>query len=227
MKRTILIILLFLSGIVCAAHSEGPEIALEKVIINTQDKASIARGAKFFAGNCMVCHSVKYLEHNNIAQKAGITLDKMPLKNQNWWLGVVPPDLTLVARERSADWIYTYLHAFYKDPSRPTGYNNLLVPNVNMMNVLSGFQGDQVLIKPESVSLSKPHYYTLLKLVRAGSMSPQEFDRTTADLVNFLVYASDPGKTQRENIGIWVLLFLVLLFVMAYILKNMYWKDVK
>lgn len=105
----------------------GDPIALEKVKINSQDSSSLLRGAKFFAQNCMVCHTMKYLEHNALAKKAGVTLDKMPLKQKDWWLGAVPPDLTLIAAQRGADWLYTYFHSFYKDPSRPTGYNNLLL----------------------------------------------------------------------------------------------------
>ena len=103
-------------------------MTLDHVHVDINNKASVERGAKFFANNCMVCHTMRYLTANKIAKQAGITLDKMPLKDQQWWLGIAPPDLTLAARQRGADWLYTYMHSFYKDDARPTGYNNLLVP---------------------------------------------------------------------------------------------------
>lgn len=231
MKCFLLAVYLFLlPGFVLAAE-EAP-ISLSHVDINAQNTASIERGAKFFAQTCMACHTMKYLAHNKLAQKAGITLDKMPLKNKEWFLGIVPPDLSLVARVRGADWLYTYLHAFYKDPTSPTGYNNLLVKNTKMTNILLGFQGQQERVTPSHMSFSltgqkEPPYYAVLKLVKSGSMTPAEFNETMTDLVNFLVYASDPGKVHREHIGIWVILFLLIFLVVVYFLKKEFWKDVK
>ena len=224
-------LLLLVFPLLAMAMPKNP-IRLEKVDVNLQNKASIQRGAKFYAQNCMVCHSMKYLQHNKIAEEAGITLDKMPLENQKWWLNIVPPDLTLIAVQKGPKWLYTYFHSFYKDPKRPTGYNNLLVKDVNMTNIFLAYQGEQVLTEKGELVLqangySRPHYYSLLKLVKAGTMTPGEFDRTMTDLVNFLVYASDPGSVHRERLGIWVLLFLAVLFVLAYLLKKAYWKDVK
>lgn len=233
MKKYILFLLFLVPFAAIAAMDVPVNIALSPVKVNTHDKASILRGAKFFANNCMSCHTMKYLQHNKIAKEAGITLDKMPLKNTKWWLGVAPPDLTLIARQRSPQWIYTYLHSFYKDPSRPTGYNNLLAPNIVMMNVLAPLQGVQELNKKaiarytNTKHYSKPQYYSVLEMVRSGSMSPQEYNRTITDLVNFLVYAGDPHKAQREELGWWVIGFLVLLLILAYPLKRLYWKKVK
>lgn len=227
-----LIFLLFFPLLGVAFPGELP-IALEKVHIDTHNKASLLRGAKFFAKNCMSCHTMKYLRYNKLAQEAGITLDKMPLNIKEWWMGITPPDLTLIASQKGPNWLYTYFHAFYKDSSRPTGYNNLVMKDVNMMNVFVAFQGEQVLTERGKELLknnhffSTPHYYTALELVKSGSMTPEEFDRTMTDLVNFLVYASDPGKIHRENIGIWVLLFLGILAVLAYLLKKVYWEDVE
>ncbi len=228
----LIVFLLLLCGSIAAYANSAVPIVLEKVKINLNDRAALLRGAKFYASNCMVCHSMKYLAYNKLAQKAGITLDKMPVKDQEWWLGIVPPDLSLIAKVESPDWLYTYLHAFYKDPSRPTGYNNLLVKNVNMTNILLPYQGEQVLVSPTGSALTelglrKPHYYTVLKLVRAGSMSPEEYNQTMTDLVNFLVYASDPTRSQREYAGIWVIGFLIFLGILAFFLKKAYWKDVE
>ena len=231
MKQFLLIILLCLPLAIIAASDEAP-IVLEHVKINTQDRAALMRGAKFFANNCMVCHSMKYLQYNKIAQKAGITLDKMPLQNQKWWLGITPPDLTLVAARRGADWLYTYLHSFYVDPGRPTGYNNLLMPNVNMTNVFATMQGQQVLVESlpsliEQIGWHKPHYYSVLKLVKMGGMTPEQFDQSIRDLVNFLVYASEPAKVEREQLGWWVIGFLIILLVLSYLLYKMYWENIK
>jgi len=225
---------LFFSSFVFAEGSTQP-IKLEHVHINVQNQASLLRGAKFYKTNCMTCHTMKYLLHNKLADKAGITLDKMPLKNKEWWLGVVPPDLTLIVSQHGADWVYTYLHSFYKDASRPTGYNNLLQKDVNMTNILVAFQGQQELTpfgktylkQNHFSSFRRPPYYRLLKLVKAGAMSPEEYDETMSDLVNFLAYASEPNRIEREHLGFWVLLFLVVFFVFAFLLKRIYWKNVK
>jgi len=224
-------LLLWLYSVIALPSGSAP-ILLEHVSINTQDRASLLRGAKFFASNCMACHSMKYVEYNALAAKAGITLDKMPLKIKEWWLGVVPPDLTLITTQRGPDWVFTYLHSFYQDPARPTGYNNLLYKNVNMMNVLAGMQGQQVLTKRAAFVLThkkykKVPYYSMLRLEKAGSMSSEQFNQTMTDLVNFLVYASEPAKLQRERMGWWVLLFLAVLFVLAWFLKKAYWKHIK
>lgn len=224
-----LFIILF-SGNSCAA-GDMP-ITLEQVPVNIKDIASIVRGAKFFAGTCMTCHTMKYMAYNKLAQKAGVTLDKMPLKNKEWWLNVRPPDLSLIARERGPNWLYTYFHSFYKDPTRPTGYNNLLMHNSVMTNIFAGLQGVQEKLPEGQVMIPllnhhKPHYYQALQLVQQGSMSPEEFDQTTRDLVNFLVYAGDPKASKRYAIGYWVLGFLILFFILAYLLKRAYWEDVE
>lgn len=233
MKKLGLVFLLLLFSVVADANDGGVPIKLEHATINVQDKASLLRGAKFFASNCMSCHTMKYMQYNPLAKKAGITLDKMPLKIKEWWLGIVPPDLTLIVSQKGADWVYTYLHSFYKDSSRPTGYNNLLQKDVNMTNILAPYQGQQALTEFGQEWLSakhsffsrKPPYYRVLVRVKSGSMSQEDFDATMTDLVNFLAYASEPKRVEREHIGFWVLLFLAILFVFAYFLKKSYWKS--
>lgn len=219
------------STIVCAA--DQTPIALATVQVNTENHAAVLRGANFYKIHCMMCHTMKYLSHDPIAKEAGITLDKMPLKNQQWFLNIVPPDLTLIARQRSANWLYTYFHAFYEDKSRPTGFNNLLVHNVNMNNVFLALQGRQILLPRYQSILNdlQPsyhrQYYTLLKLTQSGSMTPEQFDGAMTDLVNFLVYASDPGRPQRFKLGVWVIGFLLVLLVLSWLLKRLYWRDVR
>jgi len=230
MKKVLFTLVLFPLFVYAAT---GVPVKLESVKINIKDEAALLRGAKFFATNCMSCHTLKYLAHNKLAKRAGITLDKMPLKNKKWWLGVVPPDLTLTALQRGPAWLYTYLHAFYKDAKRPTGYNNLLVPNSVMMNVMAGMQGQQVLSPQGKYALAhlktaKPlRYYTLLRLEKSGSMMPEQYDQSITDLVNFLAYASEPAKLHRIHLGWWVLLFLAVLFILAWLLKKAYWQDIK
>ncbi len=207
-------------------------IRLEKAELNTHDLKSIEHGAKNFALYCMACHTLTYMKNDHIALAAGITPRKMPEKNQQWWFGSAPPDLSLIARIRGEDWLYTYLHVFYIDLTRPTRSNNLLIPDVNMPNPFLGLQGEQVLLIKQkqlvknSLLIEKPPYYTVIELTRTGSMTPDNFDMMTRDLVNFLVYASDPKKYTREKMGIWVLIFIAVLFVLIYLLKKEYWKDI-
>lgn len=207
-------------------------IQLEKADVHSTDMASIEQGGKFFARNCMICHSLKYVQYNPLAKKLGITLDKMPLKDQNWWLGVVPPDLSVVAQSRGADWLVTYLHSFYQDNSRPLGSNNLLVNNTAMANPFVHLQGEQELIVDRQKLFThghdkKPRWFNVIKRTKAGSVTPAEFDQTVNDLVNFLVYVSDPHAAERKRLGWWVLGFLGIFLVLAYLLKREYWKDIR
>lgn len=229
MKRYILAILLTVfSSYSFAEGTEVEGLQLSEAPINRLDMASIQRGAKFFATNCMSCHTMIYLRYDKVAQDAGITYDKMPLNVKSWPNGVTPPDLSLEADIRGVDWIYTYLHSFYQDTGRPTGVNNLLVPNTAMPGILSPYQGDQALVeKPMYDLIGHVRYYDVLKQTRNGTMTPEQFDETTADLVNFLAYAAAPYHAEQQRIGWWVLGFLVIMFVLMYALKTEYWKDVK
>jgi len=206
------------------------EIALSTVSIDRSDMESIKRGAKFFATTCMSCHTMVYLRYNKVAQDAGITIDKMPINIKTWPNGVTPPDLSLEASVRGVDWIYTYLHSFYKDPSRPTGVNNLLVPNTGMAGIITAYQGEQTLMTDNIDSGVINHtiyWYDLVNLTAQGSMAPGQFDDAMTDLVNFLAYASEPFHEQQRSIGLWVLGYLSILIIMTYLLKKAYWKDVK
>jgi ubiquinol-cytochrome c reductase cytochrome c1 subunit len=230
MKRYLLILLaLLVFPFAAFAEEEQGGIALEKFQANSSDLASVKRGATFFAANCMSCHTMVYLHYDKLAQEAGVTYEKMPVNVKNWPYGVTPPDLSLEADVRGEDWIYTYLHSFYQDPARPTGVNNLLVPNTAMPGIISPFQGTQVKIQghPPTALFHQLHWYDLLILQKPGSMSPDQFDKTIADLVNFLSYAAHPYQETQEWLGWWVLGFLLIFFVLAYYLKKEYWKDLK
>lgn len=230
----IIIIFFFVLTFVGKVYAQDQEIPiiLEEPKLNTRDAASIQRGAKTYATYCLLCHALDYMEYDPFAKRAGIVPSRMPDKNKNWWFGSYPPNLTLIARVRGADWVYTYLHVFYKDPKRPTGSNNLLLNNSNMPNPFVGLQGVQelivnkeLLIKEHGVFDLEVPYYTILELTQKGSLSPDEFDKMITDLVNFLVYASEPKKYTRETIGIGVLIFIALFYLVVLKLKRSYWNK--
>jgi len=156
----------------------------------------------------------------------------MPKEDAKNWFGVAPPDLSVIARVRGADWLYTYLTSFYQDDSRPWGTNNLVYKDTAMPNVLLLLQGVQVPIKHQEQIVQDGVVKTYevidhLKLVHEGSMHHTEFNAVARDIVNFLVYVGEPIRLHRESLGIWVLAFLGLLFIVLYLLKKEYWKSVK
>jgi ubiquinol-cytochrome c reductase cytochrome c1 subunit len=230
MKRYILAILMLLFATTVFAEGEAT-IGLATAPINKSDMESVKRGAKFFASTCMSCHTMIYLRYDPIAQEAGITYDKMPINVKEWPYGVVPPDLSLEISVRGVNWVYTYLHSFYTDKSRPTGVNNLLVPGTAMPGIISAYQGEQVLLPATTVRsgllVEDLQWYDKVELIRQGSMTPDQFDAAMADLVNFLSYAAEPYRAEQHQLGWWVLGFLVILFILMYALKKEYWKDVK
>jgi len=173
------------------------------------------------------------------AKVGDLMKNSMDPEDAKAWFGKVPPDLTVIARARSssagsgADWLYTYLRSFYLDAARPTGWNNVVYRDVAMPHVLWQLQGEQEL-RTEMITIpssdddedAEKHEVQKLVLARPGRLSPVEYDRLVADLVNFLAYMAEPAKRTRTEIGIYVLLFLGVLFVLAYALKKEYWKDV-
>ena len=239
-----------------AAASESVKLDRLPADINPHDMASLQRGAQVYVNYCQGCHSLAYMRYNRL-QDLGLTEQQikdnliftgvkvgelmkiaMDPRDSKDWFGTPPPDLTVIARSRSssagsgADWLYSYLRGFYRDPSRPTGWNNTVYPNVAMPHVLWQLQGEQVLTtKVQSIPLGskgevEKREEQKLVLEKAGSMKPAEYDRMVGDLVNFLVYVSEPSRQFRVELRIYVLLFLGVLFVLAYLLKKEYWKDV-
>jgi ubiquinol-cytochrome c reductase cytochrome c1 subunit len=148
------------------------------------------------------------------------------------WFGITPPDLTVIARSRSspdgsgADWLYTYLRGFYRDPARPNGWNNTVYPDVAMPHVLWQLQGEQALKTETVAGPGYPIDVQKLTLEKKGALTPIEYDRLVADLVNYLDYVAEPARASRTTLGIYVLLFLGLFWGLAYLLKNEFWKDV-
>jgi len=233
----------FLPGVALAA---GGSVHLDKAPIDLTDKASLQRGAQLFMNYCLGCHSMKYQRYQRTFADLGIP-DELGTENLQFtgekvadyitrampedaaagWFGAAPPDLTLVARVRGEDWIYTYLRSFYVDESRPFGVNNKVFPEVGMPHVLQPLQGtptemhEEVMVDGEMVE-----QYVGIKSDGTGSMSPDEYDQAVADIVNFLEYTGEPAKLDSHRIGKWVLIFIAVLFVFVYLLKKEYWREV-
>ena len=245
MKKTIVALaFLALPSLTFAAGAGYP---LMQAPIDLHNQASLQKGAKLFVNHCMGCHSLDYQRYNRMARDIGLTDEQvkdhliftgakigdtmrnaMPKASAKQWFGVAPPDLTVIARSRGVDYLYTYLQTFYKDPTRPFGVNNAVFPNAGMPHVLWQLQGMQepVYTLHKDAAGTEVKTLTGFKLAQPGSMSPPEFKDAMADLTNFLAYVGEPIKLERQRIGIWVLLFLALATVVFYLLKKEYWKDV-
>ena len=227
------------------AFASGSAVPLDTAPIKPRDMASLQRGAKTFANYCLSCHSADFMRYNRLrdlgltesqisenliftGQKVGDLMTvAMPKKEAKQWFGVAPPDLSVIARSRGPDWLYTYLRKFYRDESTATGWNNLVFDKAAMPHVLYELQGEQILnVKSEDNGHGGTHEIKELKLAKPGSLSKTEYDAYVADLVNFLVYLGEPAANKRVQIGIIVMLFLFLMLVLTYALKKEYWKDV-
>jgi ubiquinol-cytochrome c reductase cytochrome c1 subunit len=244
MRKIILSFLLtLLPGAVLAA---GAAVHLDKADTDLKNQQSLQRGAKLFVNYCLSCHSAQHQRYNRMGRDIGLT-DQQVIDNLLFasdkvgermtiamkpgdakaWFGAPPPDLTLVARVRGADWLYTYMRTFYADESRPFGVNNLVFPSVGMPHVLWELQGIQ---KPvfKTVEHGGETHEVLdhLELVEPGKLTPVEYDKAIRDLVNFMVYMSEPAQLERKALGVKVILFLLVFLVVAYLLKKEYWKDV-
>ena len=224
------------------ALASGGNVHLDKWQGSVSDKAALQNGAKLFVNYCLNCHGASYMRYKNLVDlglteqqvkdNLMFTSDKIGglmavaarAEEQKQWFGATPPDLTIIARARGeagnagagADWLYTYLRSFYRDENRPTGWNNVVFENVGMPHVLYGLQGQQVL----------NHETHKLELAVPGELAPAEYDKAVSDLVSFMVWMGEPQQEFRRTLGIFVLAFLALLFVVSYALKKEYWKDI-
>lgn len=252
MRQLVLFFALLLPGLTWAAG--GSSIPLDKHLTDLTDKASLQRGAQTYVNYCMGCHSMEHARYNRVARDLDIPEDlmmdnlvfadkkigelmtiAMDSVDSKRWFGATPPDLTLVARVRRPDWLYTYLRSFYADPSRPWGVNNVVYKDVGMPHVLADLQGVQMKGKaqvPVGFDTLTGQEITeeqddVLYLAQKGQLSESEYDRLIFDLVNFMVYMAEPIAVQRQQIGYWVLLFLAIFFVPVYLLNKEYWRDIK
>lgn len=233
-----------------AVAAGGATYPLKSASVDFCDKASLQRGAALFANYCSGCHSLQYARYNTVAKDIGLvdkdgkTMDKLIMSYLNLsgskptdsmvnnmtkddattWFGAPPPDLSLVSRLRGSDWVYTYLTTFYVDHSQPWGVNNAVFPNVGMPHAMVNLQGEVEAVIQETDHGS---VVTGFKQVKAGEMTPEEYDQAVQDLVNYLDYIGEPQKSARERIGVFTMLFLLAFTVLAWMLKREYWKDVK
>ncbi|MBY5922451.1 cytochrome c1 [Ferrimonas balearica] len=230
MKKFIIAIIAALPALSYAAGGNNEHVVPAN--IDLADQASLQRGAVAFMENCSGCHSTQYQRYQRVADDIGFTTEQMreliytdakigdlmtsaiPQADAEKWFGAAPPDLTMVARVRGSDWVYSYLKNFYADPNRPFGVNNLVFPSVGMPHVLESYQGVPVLQEDGTI------------VSTGGSMTADEYDQLVLDITNFLTYSAEPIRLQRESMGKWVLGFLAVFFVLAYLLKREYWRDV-
>jgi ubiquinol-cytochrome c reductase cytochrome c1 subunit len=244
-KLLILLVMLGLPAGALAAggHKSCGAVDCDRVDIDLGDLASLQRGAHIFVNYCLSCHSASYMRYNRMGRDLGISdelvkenllfaADKvgdlmkavMPEEDARQWFGVAPPDLSLIARARKPAWVYTYMRSFYRDSKSPSGWNNTVFAHVAMPQVLYEWQGDQ-----RAVFKKNEHgveVFDRFEIERVGTMNPKEYDRAMRDLTNFLTYLGEPAKLVRYRIGIYVLIFLAVFLVFAYLLKQEYWRDI-
>jgi ubiquinol-cytochrome c reductase cytochrome c1 subunit len=235
------------------ASEGGPQ--LDRAPDRSTNMASLQNGAKIFVNYCLNCHAAASMRYNRlrdlglteeqIKNNLLFTSDKvgdlmkvsMSPSDAKEWFGKAPPDLSVIARAKSseagtgADWLYTYLRTFYKDDTRPTGWNNLVFPNVGMPHALWELQGIRaakfVDEKDPHEEGKVEHKFAGFEQVKPGKLSTLEYDNAVADLVAYLNWMSEPSQIARKQLGVWVLLFLALFAVLAWRLSASYWKEVK
>ena len=237
--RNLLLVLLFAP---LAGWAAGGGYRLDRAPIEPTDLLSLQAGARTFVNYCLNCHSAQYMRYNRLTDlglteaqirdnliltdaKVGDTMKvALTSKDGKTMFGAAPPDLSVIGRSRSADWLYTYLRTFYRDEKSPTGWNNAAFPQVAMPHALWTLQGERGLEVVAAKGHGAPEYKWTQ--ISAGTQDTVQFDTTVRDLVNFLVYMGEPSALSRRQIGIVSLFVLGLLFVFAYALKKEYWKDV-
>jgi ubiquinol-cytochrome c reductase cytochrome c1 subunit len=243
MKLRIAILLagIFGAAVAFAQH----EVELEPANNNVANTASLQRGARNFVNYCLGCHSAKYVRYNRLGADLQLTEDQlldnlmftgerpfdtmsiaMSPEDAARWFGRTPPDLSLIARSRGTDYLYTFLHSFYRDESSPTGADNLVLPGTAMPHILWELQGIQ-----EAIEDTDPEHpgetHVALELTTPGSLSKEEYDEFVRDIVNFLDYVGEPMQLTRQSLGVRVIAFLLVLLLISYMLKKEIWKDVE
>jgi len=249
--KSVVLSLLVAAG---ASQAAGGGLAWDKFPAEKlTDNASLQHGAKLFVNYCLNCHAAAYLRYNRLTDiglteeqikanlhftggKVGETMKvALDAKQAKEWFGAMPPDLSVVARSRSspgqgsgADYLYTYLRTYYRDDSKPTGWNNLAFPNVGMPHVLWELQGERRPVFEKTTEHG--HDVEVFKgweVTKPGTLDARAYDAAVADLVAFLQWASEPMQKSRVQLGAWVLLFLAVFFVIAWRLNAAFWKDIK
>ncbi|MDO9221428.1 MAG: cytochrome c1 [Thiobacillus sp.] len=238
--------LLLLAAAPVLAFASGASIHLDKAPVNLADQDSLQRGARMFVNYCLNCHSASSMRYARL-QDIGLTEDQikdnlmfaaekpgelmkvgMTKTEAKAWFGAAPPDLSVIARSRGADWLYTYLRSFYRDDTRATGWNNTVFDKVGMPHVMWSLQGEQIAHYKTVVDHEgkETHAFDRFELVKPGTVTLAEYDAQVGDLVNYLVWMGEPAQLKRKQLGLIVLAFLAIFFVVAYYLKKEFWKDI-
>ena len=249
--KQLIAILALLPGLAWAASGGHP---LDKAP-ERASMASLQNGAKLFVNHCLNCHSASSMRYNRL-RDLGLTEDQIKSNllfttdkvgglmttalrptDATEWFGVVPPDLSVIARAKASpagtgpDYLYTYLRTFYKDDTRPTGWNNLVLANAAMPHVMWQQQGVRTIKMVEVVdphdATKKIHKFDGFEQVTKGTMTPLEFDAATADLVAFMEWMAEPAANTRKKLGAWVLFLMSILTLFTWLLSKSYWKEVK
>lgn len=232
-----------------AFAASAPSGVLQHANNDVANTASLQRGARNFVNYCMGCHSARYVRYSRLGADLGLTEAQvienlmftgdaihdtmqvsLPQDAAARWFGTAPPDLSLIARARGTDYVYSFLKSFYLDPKRPTGVNNLVLPGTSMPHVLWELQGYQAAVYDGESDPAHDAVHKKFKgfeVAQPGRMTPEEYDQFVRDTVNFLDYISEPMQLERRNLGFHVLGFLLVFFLFAFLLKKEYWKDVK
>lgn len=233
--------------IVTKAFALGPEVELQKADIDPGNVASLQRGARNFMNYCSGCHSAQYVRFNTIGKRLELSEDQL-IKNLMFnadktfetinasmkpedaarWYGKAPPDLSLMARAKGADYIYTFLKSFYVSPGSPTGVDNIVLPGTSMPDVVWELQGyqDAVFLEHTEDGITTEKFEHFEQRI-PGKLDDEDFDAFVRDTVNFLAYISEPIRAERRKLGVWVLMFLGVFYIIASMLKKQIWKDVK
>jgi ubiquinol-cytochrome c reductase cytochrome c1 subunit len=246
MRTKLLVLALALAPV--ATFAAGGEAALDHANVDITNRASLQRGAANFVNYCLGCHSAKYVRYNRMAADLGISEQQladnlmftgerphdtmriaMNADQAKQWFGVMPPDLSLIARSRGTDYVYTFLKSFYADPSRPTGVNNLVLPGTAMPHVLWQLQGMQEAVWEAEMDKqgNAQRHFKEFRQGAPGALTPEEYDVFVRDTVNFLDYIAEPAQLKRRSLGFPVIAFLAFFTLLAWLLKKEYWKDVK
>ena len=244
--------LLLALGCTLGAQANVGAAAWDKAPAKTSDMAALQNGAKLFVNYCLNCHSAAFMRYNRLGD-IGLTAEQIRSnllvtnskigdtmkaaidpQQAKAWFGVNPPDLTVIARSRAgaggtgADYLYTYMRSFYKDETKPTGWNNLLFPNVAMPHVLWELQGERRAVFEEvKVHGAATSVFKGWEQVKPGTMTAPQYDQAVGDLVAYLQWMGEPVQNTRVRVGVWVLLFLAVFTFCAWRLNAVYWKEVK
>ena len=241
---------LALGAVIVAAEAPaaGGGVALEPAEIDPGNVASLQRGARNFMNYCSGCHSAQYVRYNTIGKHLGLSEEQlidnlmfnadktfetiqtsMPSDDAKRWYGVAPPDLSLIARSKGVDYVYNFLKGFYVEGDSPTGVNNLVLAGTSMPHVLWELQGYQSanFSSHDNEDGSVTTTFEGFEMLSAGTMDAEDYDDFVRDTVNFLAYISEPIRSDRRKLGVWVLMFLIFFYILASMLKKQIWKDVK